>query len=143
MPNKKLHLDIITQEKQLYSGEIDKVSAPAVLGEAQILPGHIPLFTRLDDGILKIWQKDSYRELAIVGGFMDVAPGDKVTIMADSAILAESANEAKALVAKEKAEAALKEKVSEIQFKTVEASLRKALMELKVARRKSSSQLPS
>jgi F-type H+-transporting ATPase subunit epsilon len=136
MATKQLILDIITQEKQLYSDKIDKVSAPAVMGEVQILPGHIPLFTRLEDGILKIWKSSSYQEFALVGGFMDVAPGDKVTIMADMALLAESANEAQALKAKQKAEEAMKQKVSEIEFKTAEASLRKALMELRVAQRR-------
>lgn len=142
MSDQKLSLDIITQEKALLSEIVEKVSAPAILGEVTILPGHIPLFTRLEDGILKYWQGQSYHELALVGGFMDVAPGNKVTIMADSAFLAETANAAAAETARQKAQAAMLEKVSVIEFKQAELSLRKALMELKVARRRAPRQTP-
>ena len=139
----QLKLAIITQDRQVLSEPVDKVSAPAVLGEVTILPGHIPLFTRLDDGILKIWQGKSYRELALVGGFMDVSPGNQVTVMADSAILAESASEAKAEQARQKALAAMQVKVNDFEFKQAEISLRKALMELKVARRRQRQAVPS
>ena len=133
-----LYLDIITQDHQVLSETIDKISAPAVMGEVTILPGHIPLFTRLDDGILKIWHEKSYKELALVGGFMDVGPGNKITVMADSAILAEAADEHKAEIAKKKAEEAMKDQKSEFEFRQAEISLRKALMELRVARRRHS-----
>jgi len=139
----QLKLDIITQDRQVLSESVDKVSAPAVLGEVTILPGHIPLFTRLDDGILKIWQGKAYRELALVGGFMDVSPGNQVTVMADSAILAESASEAKAEQARQKALIAMQDKTNDFEFKQAEISLRKALMELKVARRKQPQTVPS
>ena len=135
-----LQLDIITQEKAVLSEAVDQVSAPAVTGELTILPGHIPLFTRLADGILKIKQPGRYREIALVGGFMDVSPRNQVTIMADSAIMAETANEAKAEAARVKAVEAMQEQVSDFSYKQAEISLRKAVMELKVARRRRESQ---
>lgn len=135
MPSQKLKLDVITQEKALLSLNVDKISAPAILGEVTILPGHIPLFTRLEDGILKYWSDNKYDELAVIGGFMDVAPGNQVTIMADSAIIASSVSIAAAEAAKEKAQKAMQEKTSEFEYKQAEISLRRALMELKVARR--------
>ena len=69
---------------------------------------------------------------------MDVAPGNKVTILADSAIRADDINLAKAEAARKKAEEALSNKQSEVEFKQAEASLRKAILELKVARRRTS-----
>ena len=135
-----LQLDIITQENAVLSEAVDQVSAPAVTGELTILPGHIPLFTRLADGILKIKQPGRYREIALVGGFMDVSPRNQVTIMADSAIMAETANEAKAEAARVKAVEAMQEQVSDFSYKQAEISLRKAVMELKVARRRRESQ---
>lgn len=133
--SQQIQLEIITQEKPVLSQTVDKVSAPAVMGEVTILPGHIPLFTKLNDGIVKIYQGSQYQEFAILGGFMDVAPLSKVTIMSDSAINAIDANEAKAQMAMEKARQAMQSKQSEIDFKNAEISLRKAILELKVARR--------
>lgn len=136
-----LHLDIITQEKRLLSLTVDQLTAPAVMGEVTILPGHIPLFTRLEDGVIKYSVNGKFKELALMGGFMDVAPGNRITIMADTAILAEDASEAKAEAAKNKAEIAMKQRTSEIEFKLAEMSLRRALLELKVARRRAHQQV--
>jgi F-type H+-transporting ATPase subunit epsilon len=134
----KIQLDIITQEKSLLTTTVDQLTAPAVMGEVTILPGHIPLFTRLDDGIIRYKSEGTITEVAIIGGFMDVGPQNKITIMADSAINAEDVDEQKAELARQKAEDAMKNKQSEVEFKIAEASLRKALLELKVARRRRS-----
>jgi F-type H+-transporting ATPase subunit epsilon len=131
----QLQLDIITQEKKVLSDTIDKITAPASMGEVTILPGHIPLFTRLTDGIIKIFKNNQVTEYAVVGGFMDVAPVNKVTVMSDMAIASEEANEQQAEIAKAKAEAAMQSKESEVEFRLAEASLRKAIMELRLARR--------
>jgi F-type H+-transporting ATPase subunit epsilon len=132
----KISLDIITQEKPLLSTTVDQLTAPAVMGEVTILPGHIPLFTRLNDGVIRYKTESTITEIAIIGGFMDVGPQNKITIMADSAINAEDIDEQKAELARQKAEDAMKNKQSEVEFKIAEASLRKALLELKVARRR-------
>jgi len=131
----KIKLDIISQEKHLLSKEVDQVTAPASQGEVTILPSHIPFFTKLNDGIVVIKTNNIEEDFAILGGFIDVGPNSTVTIMADAAFAADSINEAKALEAKKQAEIALSQKQSEIDFRQTEASLRKAILELKLARR--------
>lgn len=134
----KINLDIITQERHVLSEVVDQVTAPAVIGEVTILPGHIPLFTKLDDGIIRIKTGDKVDELAVLGGFMDVGPNNTVTIMTDAAIRADDVNLVKTEEAKAKAEEALQNKQSEVEFRQAESSLRKALLELKVANRRRS-----
>ena len=141
--NRQLHIDIISQERRLLTETADQLSAPSVLGEVTILPGHIPLFTRLEDGIVRFKKDGKERELAIFGGFMDVGPGNRITVLADTAVLAEDVNQARAEAAKQKAQIAMKQKGSEVEFKQAEIALRRALLELKVARRRKTSTNPS
>lgn len=129
-------LTVITQEEHVLSEMIDQVTAPASEGEVTIMTGHVPLFTRLLDGILSIKQGDSVQELAILGGFMDVGPNNEVTIMSDAAFRTDSINEAKAEAARKQAEMTMKQKISEADFKLAEQDLRRAVLELKAARSK-------
>ena len=129
----KITLDIISQEKHLLSAEVDQIIAPAVAGEITVLPNHIPLFTKLNDGVIMIKTGSKLDEFAVLGGFMDVGPDSKVTILADAAVYADDINIAKAEEARKRAEEVMKNRESEISFKEAEASLRKALLELKVA----------
>lgn len=129
----KLTLNIISQEQHLLTAEVDQITAPAASGEVTILPSHIPLFTKLNDGVIVIKIDNQIDEFAVLGGFMDVGPDNQVTILADAAIRADDINIAQAEAARHKAELAMKNKVSEINFKEAEVSLRKALLELKVA----------
>lgn len=131
-----LTINIITQEKHLLTTKADQVTAPAAMGEVTILPGHIPLFTRLTDGIVTYQSGAKTEDLAILGGFMDVAPNDEITIMADAAIRAHDINEAKAKQAVERAKTAMKQKSSEQEYRLAENDLRKAILELKFAKRK-------
>lgn len=132
---KRITLDIITQERHLLSKTVDKLVVPAISGELTILPNHIPLFTRLADGILLLIDGTSVEEFGVLGGFLDVGPNSHVTIMADSALRAEEVSETRALEAKRQAEEAMKQKGDEVAFRIAEGSLRQALLELKVARR--------
>jgi F-type H+-transporting ATPase subunit epsilon len=132
---KRITLEIITQERHLLSKTVDKVVVPSISGELTILPGHVPLFTRLADGIVLLIDGTSTDEFGVLGGFLDVGPNSTVTIMADSALRAEEVNEAKALEAKRQAEEAMKQKDDMVAFRIAEGSLRQALLELKVARR--------
>jgi len=139
----KIKLDIISQEKPILSAEVDQLTAPAESGEVTILPNHIPLFTKLKDGIITIKNGNRVDELAVLGGFMDVGPDSKITVLADAAVRADDINIAKAEAAKKLAEEAIKNKGSEIEFKEAEASLRRAMLELKAANRlKQRPQLP-
>lgn len=79
-----LKLEIVTQERSIYSGDVDFVIAPGVEGELGILPNHCPLITMLQPGELKIIKKDEEILIAIGGGFLEVRP-DRVIILADIA----------------------------------------------------------
>lgn len=139
----KIHLEIISQERPITSEEVDQITAPAASGEVTILPNHIPLFTKLNDGVITIKNGDRVDEFAILGGFMDVGPDSHITILADAAVRADDINIAKAEEAKRLAEEAMQNKTSEVQFKEAEASLRRALLELRVAgRRRQRPELP-
>lgn len=137
--SKALHLTIVTQERELLEQEVVAIIVMTATGEITILPGHIPLFTRLQDDELKYRPATHPEELvtvALTGGFMDVDPQGRVTVLADYAIRAEDIDEAKAEEARRQAEEAMKSKESEAEFRLAEASLRRALTELRTVRRR-------
>lgn len=146
MAAKTLQLTIVTQEKLLLEHEAESLTVMTASGEITVLPGHVPLFTRLSDGeLIYRWTEggkliaDSY---AISGGFLDVDPAGKITVLADHAIRADDISEAKAEEARRMAEESMKNRESEVQFRLAEASLRRALLELQVAQRKKSRGAP-
>jgi len=134
----KLELKIITPNGTTHFCQADMVVAPAYNGMVGILPHHIPLFTRLQPGEVKIKTGNKEEYFAVTGGFMDVNPEGIVTILTDSAERSEEIDEKAAIEAKAKAERLLKEreKLSEKEFAMTEASLRKALLELKIAKKR-------
>lgn len=135
MSLKKLQLEVITQERKILSEAVDIVMAPTYDGQIGILPGHIGLLTRLQAGELYIISGPSMTVLAISGGLLDVHD-NQVSVMAESAVRADEIDIAKVEAAKAKAEEALKERLSETEFAVAEADLRKAVLELKVAKRR-------
>lgn len=134
MPH-RLHLDIISQEEQLLSQDVDMVLVPSNMGQVGILPGHISLFASLDEGELIIITGDEHEVFAVTGGFLDVNH-DKVTILANSAIKAKNINIKKVEEAKRKAQETMKSKLSRRDYQVAEADLRKAVLELKVAKKR-------
>lgn len=137
----KLHLTVITQEKQVLEDEVDLVLAPGFQGQIGLLPGHIGLLTKLEAGELYIIKGPSMTVLAVSGGLLDIH-NDQVSVMADSATRADEIDIAKVEVAKLKAEEDLREKLSEKEFIVAEADLRKAVLELKVAKKRYRHQSP-
>ena len=134
MALKKLHLEIITQERYVFKDEVDLVLAPGYDGQIGLLPGHVGLLTKLVAGEVFIFKGPSLSVMAVTGGLLDIHD-NQVSIMADGAIRAEEIDIAKAEEAKRKAEEALREKLSDQEFALVEGDLRKAVLELKVARK--------
>jgi len=136
MSKKNFYLEIITPEKVIFSGRVNMVVVPGTEGIIGILPQHIPLFSKLEAGELKITREgEKTVYMALSGGFIQVEQ-NRVTILADTALRAESINEAKAIEAKKKAESLLNKKLSNIDFARVQASLQKALAELRVVKRR-------
>lgn len=134
--SEKIQLTIITQEKQLLDVVVDQITVMTTSGEITVLPNHIPLFTRLQTGELVYKQNGQPHSVIISGGFLDVSPNSKITVLADTASLESDITLAKAEEAKRKAEETMAQKTDRRNFMIAEASLRKALLELKVARRR-------
>ena len=136
-----LHLTIVTQEKELLSIDVESITADTTSGQVTILPGHIPLMTKLADTELVYRTKGQTQSLAVTGGFLNVEPQDKIVVLADAAVRSEDINESKAEEARQKAERTMQEeKMSKTQMNIAEGELRKAILELKVARKRKSTQ---
>jgi F-type H+-transporting ATPase subunit epsilon len=129
-----LHVTIVTPEKVLVDTEADELIVPTVTGELAILPQHVALFTQLHEGEIIIKHAGKQEELVVVGGFIEVS--DKsVTVLADYAVLGREISATAAQQAKDRAEKAMKEKKSEVEYAQAELEFRRAIMELKLANR--------
>jgi F-type H+-transporting ATPase subunit epsilon len=132
-----LTVQIITQSQLLKKIEARQLTAPAMEGEVTILPGHIPLFTKLEIGEVRLQLNDKTEEiLAVQRGFLDVRPDNQVYVIVDQAV------EARALVG-EKIQQAIKDAQSKVQLAKnqrelleAEAQLRYALLQEKIAQRR-------
>jgi len=126
-----VHVDIVSAEKEIFSGLAEMVFAPAELGEVGISPRHAPFLTRLNPGEVrvKVSEKESY-PFFISGGILEVQP-HLVTILADTAIRAKDIDEAAAIEAKIRAEEALADKSGKIDYATAQAQLLQAIMQLR------------
>jgi F-type H+-transporting ATPase subunit epsilon len=126
-----VHVDIVSAEKEIFSGLAEMVFAPAELGEVGISPRHAPLISRLRPGEVrvKVSDKESY-PFYISGGIIEVQP-HIVTVLADSAIRAKDIDEAAALEAKARAEEDLADKTGKIDYATAQAQLLEAVMQLR------------
>jgi F-type H+-transporting ATPase subunit epsilon len=111
-----IHVDVVSAEEQIFSGEAKFVALPGESGELGILPRHTPLITRIKPGAVRIELADGGEEFVFVaGGILEVQPG-KVTVLADTAIRGKDLDEAKASEAKAHAEEAMKNAKSAIDF---------------------------
>lgn len=124
------HLDIVSAEESIYSGPAEFMVAPALMGEVGVYPHHTPMLTRIRSGMVRIKAPLKDEESVYVsGGMLEVQP-DIVTILADTAIRGEDLDEAKALEAKKRAEEAMKNKTSEIEYARAQAELMEAAAQL-------------
>jgi F-type H+-transporting ATPase subunit epsilon len=133
-----LTLEIVTPEALVYSETVDTVVIPTVEGEVGILPGHIPLVTRVEAGELRA-TKGSVTQFLVVGGGFAQVTGEKVSILADRAINEEKIDENAAADAMRRAEDALKAKqtLEPAEIERLEAVVRFSVAQLGVKRRRS------
>ena len=111
-----LHVDVVSAEGSIFSGEAKFVALPGEGGELGILPRHTPLITRIRPGAVRIEKTDGTEEFVFVaGGILEVQPGT-VTVLADTAIRGHDLDEAKATEARAQAEDAMKNAKSDIDF---------------------------
>jgi F-type H+-transporting ATPase subunit epsilon len=134
---KALTLDIVTQERRLLTAETSQVTAETVDGEVTILPGHIPLLTRLKEGLLRYLDEKGHEEIvAIFGGFLEVDEAGKISILADAAVRAKDIDLAKVKAAQVAAQETLRDKKREQEFALAEAALKRTWLELEAANSK-------
>jgi F-type H+-transporting ATPase subunit epsilon len=125
-----LHVDVVSAEQAIFSGPARMVVAPAVMGEVGILPRHTPLLAHLRPGTVRVITPEGEEEpYYISGGLLEVQP-HHVTILADTALRASDIDEAAALEAKQRAEAALRERATEQDLARVQQELMRAAAQL-------------
>jgi len=131
-----IHVDVVSAEEQIYSGEAEFVVLPGMMGELGIYPRHTPLFTQIRPGSLRIKPANSASEefVFVQGGYLEVQP-HLVTVLADTAILAKDLDEKAALEAKRAAEEAMQNKTSKEEIAHAEAELSIALAQLEAIRK--------
>jgi F-type H+-transporting ATPase subunit epsilon len=118
-----IHVDIVSAEGEIYSGEAAMVFAPAKLGEVGLAPRHAPLLTDLKPGEVRVQTPDGEELLFYVtGGVLEVQP-HLITVLADSALHANQLDEAAALAARERAKEALEGRHGEIDIEQAQAQL--------------------
>lgn len=126
-----VHVDVVSAEEKLFSGLAELVSLPGESGELGVLPGHTPLLTRIRPGTVRIKVPNQTEEevVFVAGGLLEVQP-NLVTVLADTAIRGTDLDEAKALEAKRRAEEALSNRKSDIDYAKAQAELSEAIGQL-------------
>jgi len=131
-----IHVDVVSAEEQIFSGEAEFVVLPGIAGELGIYPRHAPLLTQIKPGAVRIkLPGQAEDELVFVqGGFLEVQP-HLVTVLADTAVRAKDLDEVKASEAKRAALDAMQNKTSREEIATAEAELAIAVAQLEAIRK--------
>jgi F-type H+-transporting ATPase subunit epsilon len=126
-----MHCDIVSAEKEIFSGRVTMVVATGTLGELGIMPGHAPLLTGIKPGPVRLKLESGEEQVFFAsGGFLEVQPG-VVTVLADTALRADDLDAAAAAQAKEQAERALEDQSAEFEFSIAAAQLAEASARLR------------
>ena len=131
-----IHVDVVSAEESIYSGEAEFVVLPGVMGELGVYPKHTPLITQIKPGEVRIKIPGQAEEqiVFVQGGYLEIQP-DVVTVLSDTAIRAKDLDEAKALRAKQAAEEAMQNKASKDDVARAEAELAGAVAQLAAIRK--------
>lgn len=132
----KVHVDVVSAEGALFSGQGEMVYAPAVMGEIGIAPRHAPLVTQLKPGEVRIDPGDGkpHEHFYVSGGMIEVQPF-KVTVLADTGIRAADLDEAAAQEAKRRAEDALANQKADFDLAKAQVELAEAVAQLRAIER--------
>lgn len=131
-------LEIITSDRVVFSDEVEMVTATSASGTIGILPQHIPLFSKLVQGEVKIIKDNKEHFLAIGGGFIEVTK-EKTYILVTEAFRAEEINELEVIKAKKRAEEAIRDKSNLMSLSEAQSIFRRSEIALKVLHRHRSS----
>ncbi|HAT33738.1 MAG TPA: F0F1 ATP synthase subunit epsilon [Janthinobacterium sp.] len=126
-----IHVDVVSAEELIFSGEAEFVALPGEAGELGIYPKHTPLITRIRPGAVRIKVVGQAEEefVFVAGGLLEVQP-NAVTVLADTAIRGKDLDEAKASAAKKRAEETMLNKDSGIDYAKAQAELASAIGQL-------------
>ena len=135
MPN-TIHVDVVSAEESIFSGEAEFVVLPGEVGELGIYPRHTPLITRIKPGSVRIKLPGQTEEelVFVAGGVLEVQPG-VVTVLADTAIRGHDLDEAKALEAQQRAREAMQSRASQMDYAKAIAELAEASAQLAAIRK--------
>jgi F-type H+-transporting ATPase subunit epsilon len=129
-----LRLEIVTPEGIAYSEDVEMVTLPGVAGEMGVYPQHVPLMTQMVPGEL-IVHKDGRDVFIATGEGLIEVTATRVAVLTDLAVAADRIDEARAEEARRRAEARLREKLSDEEVASVNASLARSLAQIRVKRR--------
>lgn len=126
------HLDIVSLEKEIFSGLVNSLTVTGSEGELGIQPGHAALITLLKPGTIRVVKQGGHEETFFIsGGVLEVQP-DVVTVLADTVVRAEDLDEAAAIEAKEHAEKLLSSRRADIDYSAAAAELARAVAQLRM-----------
>jgi F-type H+-transporting ATPase subunit epsilon len=131
-----IHIDVVSAEENIFSGEAEFVVLPGEAGELGIYPRHTPLITRIKPGSVRIKVAGQAEEelVFVAGGVLEVQPG-MITVLADTAIRGRDLDEAKALEAQERAREAIQNRTSQMEYAKATAELAEATAQIAAIRR--------
>jgi F-type H+-transporting ATPase subunit epsilon len=125
-----MHIDIVSAEEEIYSGTCEMVFAPLETGEVGVMPRHAPLLARMKPGEVRVRKGKEELLFVVSGGLLEIQP-HVVTVLADTAVRARDLDEANALEAKKRAEDALKNKKTDMDYARAQAELMEAVAQLR------------
>ncbi|MBL1320214.1 MAG: F0F1 ATP synthase subunit epsilon [Methylophaga sp.] len=125
-----IHVDIVSAEKEIFSGAVDAIFASAKMGELGIYPRHTPLLTSLKPGEVRVLIDGKEEQFYVSGGMLEVQP-HVVTVLADTAMRAEDVDEAAALEAKADAERAINDADAKMDMAEARAKMAEAMAQLR------------
>jgi len=131
-----MKLEVVTPAGIVYTGDVRMVTMPAVEGQIGVFARHMPLLTRIVPGEILVRTSTGAEDVLAVGEGLVAITSDHIGIVTDMAIEAKNIDEAKVEAARQRALARLRDKISDEEVATVNASLARSLAQLNVKRRR-------
>ena len=130
-----MHVNIVSAENEIYSGTVTEVYAPAEAGEVGIMPRHTQMLSTLKPGVVRIVTQEGTEESFYVsGGILEVQP-HVVTVLSDTALRATDINESAAIEARTRAETAMKDRASDMDYAKAKSELIEAVAQIEALKK--------
>ncbi|MEW9797835.1 F0F1 ATP synthase subunit epsilon [Alteromonas sp. CYL-A6] len=130
-----VHLDVVSAEKQIFSGRVEHIQVTGSEGELGIYPGHAPLISAIKPGMVRLVKQFGDEELIYVaGGLLEVQPGT-VTVLADTAVRADDLDEQAAEEAKRRAEEHIANPGADFNYAEAAQELAEAIAQLRLIKK--------